>query len=100
MSWEGSDRAERLPADWSAVRADVMAAHGAVCHVCGLPGSDAVDHVRPGDDHSAANLAPIHQDVWPYCHRAKSAHEGVAARAELRAQRTRPVEKHPGMRED
>lgn len=93
MSWEGSDRSTRLPRDWPARCARVMALHRAVCHVCGMPGADQVDHVRPGDDHSLSNLAPIHEDP---CHRAKSAHEGVAARASLRGMRTRPTEQHPG----
>lgn len=100
VAWTGSDRRDRLPRNWYALRREVMALHGAVCHVCGMTGSDAIDHLRAGDDHSVANLAPIHQDVPPYCHREKSAHEGVAARARLRAQRTRPPERHPGMRED
>lgn len=96
MAWQGSDRASRLPPDWPALCVRVMALHRTVCHVCGMPGSDQVDHVRPGDDHSLGNLAPIHGDVWPYCHRYKSAREGVAARVELRAQRARRNEKHPG----
>lgn len=73
-----------------------MALHRSVCHVCGMPGSDQVDHVRAGDDHSYSNLAPIHGDVWPHCHRYKSSREGVDARNALRAQRARPVERHPG----
>jgi 5-methylcytosine-specific restriction protein A len=97
MAWEASGRKERLPPDWPAIRRRVLRVHGGRCHVCGMGGSDAVDHVRAGDDHSLANLAPIHQDVAPYCHRAKSALEGVAAREALRAQRLRPREAHPGM---
>lgn len=70
-----------------------MALHAGMCHVCGMPGADQVDHVVPGDDHSLGNLAPIHDDP---CHRVKSAREGVTARAEIRAQRSRPIERHPG----
>lgn len=53
-----------------------------------------VDHIRPGDDHSMSNL----QAVCAACHSQKSAREGNAARARLRALRLRPAEKHPGMR--
>lgn len=93
MAWQDSTRASRLPTDWRARRARVMALHGTVCHVCGMPGADQVDHVQAGDDHSMGNLRPIHDDP---CHRLKSAREGVAARAELQGQRARPAEIHPG----
>jgi hypothetical protein len=96
MAWEHSDRNARLPADWAArIVPYVMHAHRRTCHVCHGPGADAVDHIRPGDDHSLANLAPIHQDVAPYCHRRKSAREGVDARTALRHARLRPAEPHP-----
>jgi 5-methylcytosine-specific restriction endonuclease McrA len=42
-----------------------------ICHICGHPGSDAVDHkqakARGGTDHGS-NLAPAHHDVaCPTC---------------------------------
>lgn len=96
MAWEGSDRKVRLPADWTTVIVPrVMRTHGGICHVCRDPGSDAVDHVVRGDDHSYANLRPIHQDVPPYCHRRKSSAEGLAAKLALRQARKRPPEPHP-----
>jgi 5-methylcytosine-specific restriction enzyme A len=96
MPWNTSDRRNRLPAGWETrIVPHVMRTHGHVCHVCHRPGADAVDHIRPGDDHRLENLAPIHQDVPPYCHRAKSAREGVDARTALRQARTRPAESHP-----
>lgn len=45
-----------------------------VCHICGHPGSDAIDHVialaRGGSDTDPANLKPAHHDVpCPTCGR-------------------------------
>ena len=51
-----------------------------VCHICGHPGSDAVDHVVPlargGSDTDPDNLKPAHHDVTcpdcgERCNRAK-----------------------------
>lgn len=80
-AWSGSTRGERLPDDWRTRRLIVLKRDKAVCWVCGGADADEVDHKTPGDDHSLGNLAPIHQQVAPHCHRFKSAAEGVAARA-------------------
>lgn len=96
MAWEDSDRNARLPHDWATrIVPAVMRLHRGICHVCHAPGADAVDHVRPGDDSSLDNLAPIHQDTPPYCHRYKSSREGVDARTRIRQARIRPAESHP-----
>jgi 5-methylcytosine-specific restriction protein A len=93
--WQGSYRRKRLPPGWETVmRPVVFATYGDTCHLCGQPGADTIDHVTPGDDHSLANLRPAHDDP---CHRLKSAHEGVAARARRRALVRRPTEPHPGL---
>lgn len=42
-----------------------------VCHICGHPGSDAIDHVQAlarGGSEDVANLRPAHHDVpCPTC---------------------------------
>lgn len=93
--WKGSTRRDRLPADWrSKVRPAAAAKNPMrICHMCGKPGGDAVDHIRPGDDHSIDNLDWVHQDVPPYCHRKKSSAEGHAARVT----RNNPPEPHPAL---
>ena len=61
--------------------ARVLARHGGRCHVCGGPGADRVDHIRPlaegGSEHDS-NLAPIHDRP---CHAEKSAAEAARGRA-------------------
>ncbi|OPC84232.1 hypothetical protein B4N89_27825 [Embleya scabrispora] len=94
-AWVGSNRRNRLPTDWAARCAAVYARDGHTCHVCGRDGADQIDHIRPGDDHSLTNLAPIHDDP---CHRAKSSREGIRAAAARRALGRHPEEPHPGIR--
>jgi 5-methylcytosine-specific restriction protein A len=51
-----------------------------ICHVCGLPGSDEVDHVialAEGGADDDSNLAPIHSRP---CHLQKTADEAERAR--------------------
>jgi 5-methylcytosine-specific restriction endonuclease McrA len=45
------------------MRALVWVEHGTVCHLCGLPGADTVDHVQArsmGGTDDLANLMPAH----------------------------------------
>lgn len=94
MPWDTSDRASRLPAGWSRVTVPrILARDHGICYLCGRPGADEVDHVRPGDDHRDTNLAAVHGDP---CHRAKTAREGGTAWAARRAQGRHPGERHPG----
>lgn len=93
--WVGSTRAQRLPEDWPQRKAAVWARDGDTCWWCKAPGADAIDHKQRGDDHSLENLAPIHHNVPPYCHRPKSSAEGNAARWKFR--QSRDPEPHPGL---
>lgn len=65
-----------------------MRDHGRICHVCGQPNADQVDHIIPvmfgGARFDPANLAPIHAEP---CHRIKTA-------AELAEARRRAAAKH------
>lgn len=93
--WRGSQRVNRLPPGWyRRIRPLVFQAYGDICHLCGRPGANIVDHVIAGDDHSLANLRPAHDDP---CHRRKSAQEGVQARAVRRESSKMPTEAHPGL---
>jgi 5-methylcytosine-specific restriction protein A len=94
--WVGSTRAQRLPPGWSTrIVPRILARDRGVCYLCGYLGADTVDHVNPGDDHSDANLAAVHDANPPHCHRHKSAAEGNAAR--WKAREKRPPERHPGL---
>lgn len=90
MTWQTSTRRQRLPKDWPAIRRRILRRDAYVCHVCGQPGADQVDHIIRGDDHSDTNLAAIHDNP---CHRRKSSAEGHAARP----RRRRQADKHPGL---
>lgn len=72
--WASSDRAKRLPSNWTALRRLVLQRDRYTCHVCGGYG-DRVDHVVAGDNHDPSNLAPI---CLP-CDRHKSGVEGGRA---------------------
>lgn len=89
--WKGSTRRARLPQDWPARRAAAESRAGGRCEAesrLGVPhhrdctriGAEC-DHIRPGDDHSPANLCWLSAP----CHKAKTARESRArARGELR----------------
>lgn len=49
-----------------------------ICHLCGQPGADAVDHVvalARGGTEDESNLKPAHHDVEPRCNRRKGARD-------------------------
>lgn len=98
--WAGSDRRERLPANWAELREAVMRRAGGRCEAikssgqrCPNGGRDC-DHIQAGDDHSLSNLQWL--CIWH--HRAKSSAEGNDAQAVVRAKLRRPGRRHPGLR--
>jgi 5-methylcytosine-specific restriction protein A len=98
MSWYTSDRHDRLPPNWDDLRVQVMRRDGGKCKIrlddgCEVEATD-VDHINPGDDHSLSNL----RAACGYCHVRKSAREGNAAKARMRAKAKRPKPRHPGSR--
>jgi 5-methylcytosine-specific restriction protein A len=94
--WEGSTRRRRLPANWQALRLNVLRRDNHTCRWttngqhCGAPATE-VDHIHrtAGDD--MANLRAL--CTWH--HRRKSSAEGNASRTRLTSRRT--PEPHPGM---
>lgn len=96
-AWANSNRRSRLPSDWPAIRQRILRRDHGICQIatpglCTTVATD-VDHIHAGDNHRDDNL----QAACTPCHRAKSAAEGVQARA-ARPQRRRPTEAHPGLR--
>jgi len=93
--WRGSNRASRLPSNWTALRRAVLKRDNNSCQIqepgC-LGRATEVDHIQAGDDHRLSNL----QAACRACHAAKSGREGNAAKARLRAARFRKKPTHPG----
>jgi 5-methylcytosine-specific restriction protein A len=105
VTWDTSDRRERLPDNWPALRGATKKRARATSKLgyaqcearlpsgkrCPREGTDC-DHVIPGDDHRLANL----RWLCGFHHDKKSAAEGRAAQAAKKASRYRPREEHPG----
>lgn len=97
--WEGSDRRERLPENWPALRAERLKKDDYRCTWrlksgarCPRAATD-VDHRKAmEDDHRVAAL----QSLCAAHHGKKSALEGNQARRARQASRFRPQEDHPG----
>lgn len=102
--WTGSTRRQRLPANWQALRRQILERDGWQCTEilpsgarCPAAATD-VDHDRAmTDDHSPERLS----SKCRRHHAIKSAAEGgraSGARAKARAAaRYRPAERHPGL---
>lgn len=86
-AWAGSTRRTRTGSGSAQQKRahHVMVRDAGVCHVCGQPGADEVDHVvcttEGGADH-VDNMAPIHSRP---CHAEKTQAEAARARARSRA---------------
>lgn len=105
MTWDTSDRRQRLPENWGAlVRAvkrrarETSPAGNEQCewHLpsrkrCPRKGTD-VDHIQPNDNHSLSNLRLL----CPHHHGKKSSQEGFQARRAFKQSKYRPREDHPG----
>ena len=97
MPWDTSDRRQRLPADWPAIRRAVKRRAIGQCQAtnhhpdCNGIGTDA-DHIRQGDNHSLDNL----QWLSGPCHWAKTKAENAARNKANAALKRKPQEPHPG----
>lgn len=100
MAWSSeSGRTTPLPADWPTLRRAALDRDGHRCtwvehgQRCAAPATD-VDHTGDPDDHRLAMLRSL---CSPH-HDARTAGQGVAERARLRALRRRPATAHPAYR--
>ncbi|MEH0627789.1 HNH endonuclease signature motif containing protein [Streptomyces stelliscabiei] len=92
--WKNSDRRSRLPSNWQAIRAKVLA-RDPICKICDVRPSTHCDHIEAKTDAHAEDRL---QGVCVTCHGLKSSAEGNAAqRANPRPGRQRPAEQHPGL---
>lgn len=80
-----AEHAGRKGRPWRRVRAEVLA-ESTVCHICGHPGSQDVDHVIPrwlvvelgGDPNDKTNLRPAHGTAGcPTCGRRCNREKGA-----------------------
>lgn len=93
--WAGSTRSKRLPNNWKALRADVLARDGHRCTRLEAGGArcteraSEVDHIDRANGDSPGNLASLCTGH----HAQKTAAEGNRARTRAR----REPEAHPGI---
>lgn len=65
----------QAPTGWATTRQRVLERDNWTCHICGKAGADTVDHITPvsqGGSHAMSNLAAVHDDTPPHCHRTKT----------------------------
>lgn len=92
--WSSSDRKARLPSNWRAIRAKVLA-RDPICKICDVRPSTHCDHQQAKTDAHAEDKL---QGVCATCHGLKSSREGNdAQRDNPKPGRKRPSEQHPGL---
>ena len=80
-------RRQALPKGWASLRERILKRDNRICYICGGPGADSVDHLKPrwmGGSDKPSNLKAAHWDAPPHCHRTKSSKEGALAALEKR----------------
>lgn len=81
---------------WQRLKARIIRRDGGICHLCGKPGADSADHLRPvadgGDWYNPANLAAVHHDAMPRCNRIRGNRTIEAARADIARTTTSPTD--------
>jgi hypothetical protein len=99
MTWEGSDRRERLPDNWQAVRLRILERDQWRCTIIKRDGSRCWD--RATDVHHRGDSTDHRPDqltsVCGWHHARLTAAEGNAARKRPTNKRT--PERHPGLRD-
>lgn len=97
--WEGSDRRERLPANWAKLRAKRLEIDGGQCtwrlpskKRCPRPATEVDHKVAMSDDHRITALQSLCADH----HTAKTVLDARKGKAAKKALRRRPPEEHPG----
>lgn len=97
--WEGSDRRERLPANWEALRAERLRLDGHRCTWrlpsgarCPRRATDVDHKIAMADDDRIEAL----QSLCAHHHGRKTAVEALRAKRSQARKRYRPAEGHPG----
>jgi hypothetical protein len=94
-AWRGSDRRADLPDNWQALRGEADRRNpGRVCHWCGRPGGEALDHLNGNRlDHRQDNLDWIHD--WRSVRAGRSQVNCHAQKTAADRPSAVRVEKHP-----
>lgn len=100
MAWTYS-RKPNLPSDWDRRRHEVLVRANYTCAInsknC-ITVATECDHIEHGDELGSGWPGSNLQAACRPCHAEKSAREGGAAWAAIRAKAKHPGERHPGMR--
>lgn len=78
-TWNGSEWTR--PANWRAIRLEVLERDGYRCRLCGGPNADTVHHrtlLSRGGGSDPADLIAVHDRNAPHCHRAETNRQRAA----------------------